>query len=316
MSRLFGLFFAATLLFSGVADAQEGRPAGPNPPCTVFGTAAGVCAQGGVITAGGPTGSATVAPIITYNAAGQLTAVSSATITPAIGSVTGLGTGVVTALGNAVGGAGGVAAANASTTVNGQACALGSTCVVTVPPFYLSGNWYNSSGAFNNVSGAASTANTIYCAYAGVQARVTIKSLGVFLTTGILTNNLQLALYSESGGTLTLIDSTANITAGTAQSGTAINGAVGNTTDILQPNILYAFCENSPGAAVFVANSSASQSQGRLVGSVTQANVNSTSALGGRNIAQTFGTWPGTIAESGMSDVTTSIAPIITFQVN
>ena len=51
-----------------------------------------------VISAGGPTGSATVAPIITYDAKGRLTAVSSATITPAVGSVTGLGTGVGTAL--------------------------------------------------------------------------------------------------------------------------------------------------------------------------------------------------------------------------
>lgn len=50
------------------------------------------------ITAGGPTGSATATPIITYNAAGQLTAVSSATITPAIGSVTGLGSNVATFL--------------------------------------------------------------------------------------------------------------------------------------------------------------------------------------------------------------------------
>ncbi len=40
------------------------------------------------LSAGGPTGSATVAPIITYNAQGQLTVVSSATITPAEASVT------------------------------------------------------------------------------------------------------------------------------------------------------------------------------------------------------------------------------------
>lgn len=53
-----------------------------------------------VIAAGGPTGSATVAPIITYDAKGRLTTVSSATITPAVGSITGLGTGVATALGN------------------------------------------------------------------------------------------------------------------------------------------------------------------------------------------------------------------------
>lgn len=49
-----------------------------------------------IITAGGPTGSATVAPIITYDAKGRLTAVSSATVTPAIGSITGLGAGVGT----------------------------------------------------------------------------------------------------------------------------------------------------------------------------------------------------------------------------
>lgn len=59
-----------------------------------------------IISAGGPTGSATVAPIITYDAKGRLTVVSSATITPAIGSVTGLGTGVATALGVNIGSAG------------------------------------------------------------------------------------------------------------------------------------------------------------------------------------------------------------------
>lgn len=79
------------------------------PAFAAFGTASGTVAQGGVITAGGPTGSATVAPIITYNAAGQLTTVNSATITPAVGSITGLGAGVATALGNTAGGSGGFA---------------------------------------------------------------------------------------------------------------------------------------------------------------------------------------------------------------
>jgi hypothetical protein len=41
-----------------------------------------------ILTAGGPTGSATVAPVITYDAKGRLTAVSSATITPAFSSLT------------------------------------------------------------------------------------------------------------------------------------------------------------------------------------------------------------------------------------
>jgi len=87
--------------FSGM-----GVPNTLSAPCAVFGTSAGTCAQGGVITAGGPTGSATTAPIITYNAAGQLTTVTSATITPAVSSITGFGTGVATALGINIGSAG------------------------------------------------------------------------------------------------------------------------------------------------------------------------------------------------------------------
>ena len=46
------------------------------------GTSSTTVPLGGVITAGGPTGSATVTPVITYNAAGQLTAVTTATIAP------------------------------------------------------------------------------------------------------------------------------------------------------------------------------------------------------------------------------------------
>ena len=71
-------------------------------------TTTGTIAIAGTITAGGPIGSATVTPIITYNAQGQLTTVSSATIAPAIGSVTGLGTGTATILGVSAGTSGSV----------------------------------------------------------------------------------------------------------------------------------------------------------------------------------------------------------------
>ena len=46
----------------------------------------------------GTFGSATVAPVFTVNGKGLITAVSSATITPSVGSITGLGSGVATAL--------------------------------------------------------------------------------------------------------------------------------------------------------------------------------------------------------------------------
>src|ERR1700689_4431728 len=125
--RIAVALWLSLLIFPAVA--QEGWAAGPNPPCSAFGTTAGTCAQGGVITAGGPTGSATVAPIITYNAAGQLTTVTSATITPAVGSITGLGTNVATALGNTAGGSGGFALESSLASY----CALagGSGCVLT-----------------------------------------------------------------------------------------------------------------------------------------------------------------------------------------
>lgn len=51
-------------------------------------------------------GSATATPVITVNGKGLTTASAQTTVTPAVGSITGLGTGVATALGNNVGSAG------------------------------------------------------------------------------------------------------------------------------------------------------------------------------------------------------------------
>jgi hypothetical protein len=59
----------------------------PNPSLAAIGSATG------------PLGSATVAPIVTIDTKGRVTALTSATVTPAIGSVTGLGTGCATFLG-------------------------------------------------------------------------------------------------------------------------------------------------------------------------------------------------------------------------
>lgn len=102
-----------------------------------------------IITAGGPIGSATVTPIITYDAKGRLTAVSSATITPAIGSVAGLATGVATALGVNVGTAG-------AFVVNGGA--LGSpSSAGTIPAHTLGGTVSGGGNQINNVIIGTST---------------------------------------------------------------------------------------------------------------------------------------------------------------
>lgn len=88
-------------------------------------TAAGITALTGDVTATGPGsaaatlatvnsnvgtfGSATQSVQFTVNGKGLMTAAANVTVTPAVGSITGLGTGVATALGNTAGGAGGFA---------------------------------------------------------------------------------------------------------------------------------------------------------------------------------------------------------------
>lgn len=94
----------------------------------------------GVITAGGPTGSSTVIPVITYDAKGRLTAVTTATIAPTLGSLSGLGTGVATALAINVGTAGatvilngalGTPASGVATNLTGIAAGLTAGSVTT-----------------------------------------------------------------------------------------------------------------------------------------------------------------------------------------
>lgn len=64
----------------------------------------------------GSYGSVTTSPTYTVDAKGRLTAASNATITPAVGSITGLGTGVATALGVNAGAVGGISKVVASGT--------------------------------------------------------------------------------------------------------------------------------------------------------------------------------------------------------
>ena len=107
--------------------------------------------------------------------------------------------------------------------------------------YYLSGNWYVPIGTGAQiVAGTSLSTNTIYCVYGGVSTNVTIKALGVDNTAGT-TGNVQFAVYSSSGGTLTLIDSTANV----ANAAGAVSQTVANTTDNLTAGTRYAFCLNT-----------------------------------------------------------------------
>lgn len=190
--------------------------------------------------------------------------------------------------------------------------------------YYLSSNWYTglwtTSGTVTN--GAVVTANTIYCGFGWVTKSVTIKALGAWVQTGATSSNTQFAVYSESGGTLTLVDSTASVASATNT--TAISQTVANTTDVLKPNTIYAFCSNSSAGPIF-ANSNNSGFVVSLIGSATLSHVvnpvNASSNPGfvGVRWAATLGTWASTKALSATTDVTnatTYILPFVAFEVN
>lgn len=163
-------------------------------PVTSIGNATTITST---ITAGGPTGSGTVAPIITYNAAGQLTAVSSATIAPAVGSVTGLGTGVATALGVNVGSAG-------APVVNGG--------VLGTP----------SSGTATNLSGTAAslTAGTATNVAGGGAGSVPYQT-GSGATSMLGAGAANLAMFMNSAGTAPSWAATAKVITSTINTANA-----------------------------------------------------------------------------------------------
>lgn len=96
----------ATTLQTGKTISASGDITYTSPS---FNGSANVTAAATLATVNSNTGSfgtATQSPTLTVNGKGLITAVSNTTITPAVGSVTGLGTGVATALGTNVGSAG------------------------------------------------------------------------------------------------------------------------------------------------------------------------------------------------------------------
>jgi len=220
-----------------------------------------------IVTAGGPTGSATVAPIIIYDAKGRLTAVSSATITPAVGSITGLGTGVATALGVNVGsagafvtfnGAGGTPSSMTATNLTGTASGLTAGNVTTnanlTGVITSSGNATSIAsqtgtgtkfvvdtgptivGMTNSSNGAASTAAELFS--------------GTIFTGGSATTNFP-QIFVQPTGTSAV---TSWSTSGTVFGANAVSGFGGNFIDFRVAGSATKFTVDSGGSVTGAGN--------------------------------------------------------------
>lgn len=221
------------LLFSAFSShAQEGKAIGPNPPCSSFGTTAGTCPQGGTIAAAGPVGTATAAPTITFNAAGQLTTVTTTTITPAVGSITGLATNVPAWL--ATSSSANLAAAVTDETGSGSLVFGTSPILTTVdargvwtagatwtlPAHTLGGTISGGGNQINNViigtttplAGAFTTLSTTSDISAG--SNITLSSTGAFATGRLYrdaTNGVVLAGFAGSGSDISLASAAGSV---------------------------------------------------------------------------------------------------------
>jgi hypothetical protein len=198
-------------------------------------------------------GSATQTPVFTTNASGQVTTVTNTTITPAVGSITGLGTGVATALAAGVTGSGNIVLATSPSLV---------TPVLGTP---TSGNF--STGTFTwptfnqNTTGTASKASNLVGGAAGSVPYQSATDTTTFLAVG--SNGQVLTLASgvpswatPTTGTVTSVTGTGTVS-GISLSGTVTssgNLTLGGSLDLSAPPAIGGTTPNTITGTTITAN--------------------------------------------------------------
>ena len=226
----------ATALATGRTIAATGDVAYTSPSFDGSGNVTAAATLATVNSNVGSFGSATQAGTLTVNGKGLVTAAGNITVTPAVGSITGLGTGIATALATNVGSVG-------APVVNGGALGTPSSGTVTNLTGTASININGTVGGTTPSTGAFTTLSAT-SSVSGVQGVFTgpVTSAGATVTQ--VSGKAQLSADTTYGGQLggygstydvTLLDRNNTLRLGVTTAGVSVTGVVSATAGFKLP---------------------------------------------------------------------------------
>lgn len=174
-------------------------------------------------------------------------------------------------------------------------------------PGYIAGNWYLPLGHVA-AAGVALGANSIRCIPFFLPQPVTITHLGTRITTLAAGGNMKVAIYANNPATGrptgTALASTGNLA---TDSATILSAAIAETSVTLQPGVYWMCAWADNGTVVCRTQAAASGGTPQLIGSATEASINSASTSAVLTIASAlaYGAWPD-LTGATFTEVTTA----------